>query len=165
MRIGKLNLNIIEQGRRIIKGWTLTKRDVKTFYQVSPWGDDSAPVLDSDIVVSDTKVGDTRIVLGVISTDKKANAGEKRIFATDQDGNTVVDIYLRNDGTVEIVGNTDNAVRYSALETAFNDLQDQWNAFANAYTPGSPTVLGTPPTATPSTGDIAASKIEEIKVP
>ena len=82
-------------------------------------------------------------------------------------------IILRKDGTAEILGNTDNMVRFSKLQTAFdqlksdlNDHVQNWNTFAAAYVPGGPSPVGLPPTAstsTPSSADVEPAKINEIK--
>ena len=69
------------------------------------------------------------------------------------------------DGSHVFNGGVDFAVRYTALETAFNELKAKWDAFANSYVPGGPTAVGTPPTALASSADISQAKIEEILVP
>ena len=127
IRIGTYNGGIIEKGRRLIKSFVRSQRDVQTSYQVAPWGDDSQPVKNARVCHADTMAEDT-LVLGVINTDQKAAEGERRIFATDADGNTVVDIWLRNDGTIEMAGSGDNLVKYIPLNQALTTYNSAINA-------------------------------------
>jgi hypothetical protein len=64
-------------------------------------------------------------------------------------------------------GDTDFAVRYSELESAFNQLKQDLNAFILVYNTHSHSAFGGPPSATglDSAADISGAKIEEIKVP
>ena len=95
-------------------------------------------------------------------------------------------------GECQLTGDTDNAVRYSALETAYNELNNKFNGLISVLEPiftgtpipepgnGSPSALQlaiatawasayltfVPPVATlESSGDITPSKVEEILVP
>jgi hypothetical protein len=86
---------------------------------------------------------------------------------------------FRDDDTmafvIDSVEGGDFLARFNELKAGFdelkadhNDLVSKWNAFAGAYVPGSPTVQGTPPTAstdTASTASIDSSKIDELEVP
>jgi hypothetical protein len=45
---------------------------------------------------------------------------------------------------------------FDELKADFNDLVTKWNTFATAYIPGSPTVQGTPPTASTSSTSTAS---------
>ena len=127
IRIGTYNGGIIEKGRRLIKSFVRSQRDVQTSYQVAPWGDDSQPVKNARACHAATMAEDT-LILGVINTDQKASEGERRIFATDADGNTVVDIWLRNDGTIEMAGRGDNLVKYIPLNQALATYNSAINA-------------------------------------
>jgi len=85
---------------------------------------------------------------------------------------------LIEDGQITFNEGSDYAVRYSELETAYNQLKSDFDTFVSTYnshihittatigatpTPGvlSPTVS----TGSPSTGDITGAKISEIKMP
>jgi hypothetical protein len=86
---------------------------------------------------------------------------------------------FRDDDTmafvIDSVEGGDFLARFNELKAGFdelkadhNDLVSKWNAFAAAYVPGSPTVQGTPPTAstdTASTASIDDAKIDELEVP
>lgn len=85
--------------------------------------------------------------------------------------------WVLDEGNMELMGNDDNAVRYSKLEQAFNSLKQTVDDHITNYnththpvpgvTPGPGSVNTTPSTspATPSTADISPAKIDEIKVP
>jgi hypothetical protein len=160
-------------GRRIIKFLGLGRSDVQTAPQAAPYGIDSNPTKNMVAIYSDLGNKGAKTVIGYLNVDSVADVGELRLFSTDSDSALQFVIHLRANGTCEIGGTTDNMVRYSKLEDAFNTLKDDlnnhiqnYNAFAAAYVPGSPSALGTPPTAatsTPSTADITPAKIDEIK--
>lgn len=127
IRIGTYNDSFIEKGRRLIKAFVRSQRDVQTSYQVAPWGDDSKPVKNARVCHAATTAEDT-VILGVLNTDQKAATGERRIFATDEEGNTVVDIWLKNDGTIEMAGNGDNLVKFIPLSQAISAYNSALNA-------------------------------------
>lgn len=58
-------------------------------------------------------------------------------------------------GILELNGNTDFAVRYTALETAFNELKSAYNSHNH----------GGSGTNTPSSADITATKVDTVKLP
>lgn len=91
---------------------------------------------------------------------------------------------IDKDGKIRLNSDADNAVRYSALETAFNELNDKYNKLESALssviggTPipepgnGSPSAFQTALAISfssqaplPSTADITPSKIDNILVP
>jgi hypothetical protein len=160
-------------GRRIIKFLGLGRSDIQTAPQAAPYGIDSNPTQNMVAIYADLGNKGAKTVIGYLNVDSVADVGELRLFSTDSDSALQFVIHLRANGTCEIGGTTDNMVRYSKLEDAFNTLKDDlnnhiqnYNAFAAAYVPGSPSALGTPPTAatsTPSTADITPAKIDEIK--
>jgi len=121
IRIAKFNEATINKARRILKVFVRSKIDVFTSYQVGQHGDDSCPVKDADLVHTKTATDDS-VILGVISTNQKCNPGERRIFATDSTGVEKIDIYLRNDGTIEVGGTGDNFVKYTPLNSAMSQL-------------------------------------------
>lgn len=117
IRIGAFNAAWVDKGRRLIKAFVRSARDVQTSYQVAPWGDDSCPVKGAKLIHAETVADDT-VIIGAVNTDQKAQPGEKRLYATDANGVTVGDIWLKSDGTVEFKGAGDNLVRYAPLSAA-----------------------------------------------
>lgn len=174
IRIAKFNTSFLSETRRIIKCFSRGQRDVSTNHQCSDWGDDSNPIQGSDIVVAETKSDETTLILGVIQTNKKANPGEKRIFATDEDGNTVIDIWLKADGTVEFDGTGDFLARFNELKAGFDQLKQDHNNLITAFNshmhataatgpPTGPTPIPNQIPATASTASIDNSKIDNLK--
>lgn len=84
-----------------------------------------------------------------------------------------IEIY-NDSGNVEIQGNSDFAVRFSALETAYNELNNKYNDLIsrlNAWVvaPGDggaalKALLTAPPVLT-STGDISGAKVDNVLLP
>ena len=114
------------------------------------------------------------------------NGGIELIEANNEDVNIQYKdsyIKIKKDGTVEMLGDADNMVRYSKLETAFNQLKQDFDTLVSTFNAHihTPVIVGvsggsgapavgvpgpTPTTATtvsPSTADITGAKIEEIK--
>lgn len=162
MRVAKVNSALIENTFRIIKSFVRGFRDVKTSFQISTWGDDSQPVKNADAIIADTANDETTVIIGYVTKNAKSNTGEKRIFATDENGNEVIDIYLKNDGTVEIAGNGDNMIRYKPLSDELYDFREDVQTELTKIQAALASVGGT---YTPAILDldISASKIDNVK--
>lgn len=156
--------------RRLIKVLRFGRSDVQTPFQALPHGIDSNPVKDWLAVYSETTEKGKPVIIGYINPDQLAEVGGTRIYSTDSDGAVQFAIYLRADGTCEVGGDTDNMVRYSELETAFNTLRDDFNTFVNTtynlhQHPTAGVGAPSPPTVTgqQSNADISGAKIDEVK--
>jgi hypothetical protein len=102
--------------------------------------------------------------------DDTLEQGERKIYSLKGDGEVMACVRFKADGTLILNEGEDWAVRFSALESAFNELQGKWNSFAAAYAPGGPASVGTPPAAIPpdtfeSSADITEARIDNIQVP
>lgn len=146
-----LESSIDALNRRLVKVLRLGKSDIQTPFAVAPYGVDSNPIKDMIAVYSDTGEKGKTVIIGYINKNQIADKGELRLFSTDSLGVEKKYIWLKNDNTIEIGGDIDNMVRYSALATAFNILLTDLNAARAA--------LSLPP----SIADISGSKINEIK--
>ena len=71
-------------------------------------------------------------------------------------------VWLKADGTLELNGSADNAVRFSDLKTAFDQLKSDFDLHNHPTAPVGP--VSTPSTA-PSTADIDPAKVDEVKLP
>ena len=121
------------------------------------------------------RIGKLSIVIAAYTygVEPPENEGALKLYATDADGNEKGSHLLDNDGTHVFNEGEDWAVRYSALETAFNELQGQHNKLQSAIdlnTHGGVETCGgstaTPaPSGAESTTDISAAKVEEILIP
>lgn len=148
--------------RRITKVRRRGKDDVQTAIEIAPYGCDSNPIAGMRAIYSPTEDKGKKVIIGYINKDQLAEVGEHRLYSTDSNGVLKFFIWLKNDGTLEIGGNSDNAVRYSPLNTGLqqfkSDIQAQLALIATgiaagggSYTPGTLTL------------DISNSKIQQIK--
>lgn len=176
LRIVKTISSKLSSGVRFVKFLKFGKSDVQEKRQAAPFGDDSDPVAGMSAIYAKTTKDGEEVIIGYINKNQISGPGEKRIFSTDSDNNPVFALYLRNNGTAEFGGDSDNMVRFSPLETDFNQLKSDFNSFVTAYnshthittaTVGASPVPGiispTLSTATPSSADISGAKIDEIK--
>jgi hypothetical protein len=172
MNLVKVNSTKLDDlSRRLIKFLRKGKSDIQERWQASPFGDDSNPVKDMVAVYSETTEKGKGVIIGYLNKDLQAAVGEKRLYSTDTDGALSFYLWLKNDGTCLVGGDSDNMVRYSKLEEAFNELKDDFNTLVNTYnahthtgvTAGPGSTGTTPATGTTSAADITPSKIDEIK--
>ncbi len=169
MNLTKFVSSSIEEGRRILKVLRLGRSDVQTANEAVAFGIDSVPLRDLRAIYANTGQSGTNVIIGYISLSQVSVEGETRLYALDpSSGNKSIDIILRTDGTMEVGGDADFMVRYSALETAYNELRDDFNSFIstyNSHTHPAPGGTTSPATQTGSTsaGDITGARIDEIK--
>lgn len=168
--IGKSVTTKIEDGLRKIKGLFFGRTGVNNAYECAPYGTDANPIKDTRIIQIATLKSGRSVVIGCINKDQKAAPGEHRIYATDTDGNTLSDIWLDGDGNVLIHGDADNMVRFSVLESEFNDLKSRFNTLVERYNEHVHLSNGagnftnvTLSAANKSTADISGAKIENVK--
>lgn len=90
-------------------------------------------------------------------------AGEREIYSTDSEG-AEKKAFIRwlSDGTVRVNGDADFAVRYSALETAFNQLKYDFDHHTHGGVLVGPGSTLPPPA---STADISGAKVETVLLP
>ena len=171
MNIVKVLSTRISETKRLIKFLRYGKSDVQENYEVAPFGYDANPIKDMVAVYAKTDVIGESIIIGYINKNQISDIGESRIYSTDEDGVLSFYLHLKNDGTASFGGDTDNLVRYSKLEDAFNELKDDFNSLVNTFnthvhpgvTSGPSSTSTTPTTGTTSAADISDAKIEEIK--
>ncbi|MBE3129554.1 MAG: hypothetical protein IMZ54_02405 [Acidobacteria bacterium] len=115
------------------------------------------------------RIGGLSILIAAFRYDIAApdNPGETKLYSTDEEGIEKSTHVLTSDGKHVFNGGEDFAVRFGALETAFNSLKGDFNAHVHPV-PG--VMLGGPGTATsaivvPNTASVAGAKVEEILIP
>jgi hypothetical protein len=118
--------------QRIVKFFRLG-RDVQTAVEVAPYGIDSNPIKDIIAIHAETAEKGKSVIIGYINKNQLAGIGESRIYSTDANGVLKTSIWLKNDGVMEIGGDTDFMVRYSKLEQAFNELKTDHNKLVDAF--------------------------------
>jgi hypothetical protein len=148
---------------RIIKILKLGKSDVHTCLESMPFGIDANPLKGMSAIYAVTGSNGKKVIIGYLNRNQLAGVGELRLYSTDEGGKSKTYLWLKNDGVIEIGGNSDFMVRYSKLETAFNELQNKFNAFAESYIPGGPSTQGLPAKLQSSQADITKCKIETVK--
>jgi hypothetical protein len=104
-----------------------------------------------------------KIIIGYINTNAIAQSGELRLFALKSDNSDSFYIHLKNDGTCDLGGTSDFAVKFSGLESEFNKLKKAFNDFALAYKPGGPAAVGLPAVIQQCDADISQAKNDKIK--
>ena len=130
--------------------------DVQTVELVTHAGDESSPPDGSTVML--LQIGPAWVV--AVSADDlippDIDVGERRVYS--QDGGTrKATIYWRADGQLQLNGTGDHAVRFAALEAAFNQLKTDFNNHAGHFS-GEVVPM-------PSTADISGAKIDNIEVP
>jgi len=158
-----ISTELDKQQKRLIKVLRFGKKDVQTPFQSLPFGVDSNPVKDMVAVYGETTSKGESVIIGYLQKNQLAEKGETRIFSVDSNGNLKAYAWFKANGDIHFNGNADNAVRYTALNTALQNEVTALNAefvkiaaAINAIIPG----LYTPATITLN---ISASKINDIK--
>jgi hypothetical protein len=161
--------------QRVVKYQRLGKSDIQTSIEASPFGVDSNPIKNWVAVYAETSEKGKTVIVGYLNKNQLAATGEYRNYSTNDDGEEVFYTWLKKNGTMEIGGTENFAVKFNELKTEFNKLKEshntlaeKWNSFCTAYVPGSPSVTGTPATlstssVSPNDSDIDNSKNDKIK--
>jgi hypothetical protein len=174
MNLVKIISSVKSGGYQLAKFLRFGDKDVQEKKTVSPYGVDSNPIADMIALYAETTTKGEAVLVGYINKNAIAAPGELRFFGTNESGTEMCYQWFRTTGKVEINGDEDNIVRFTALKAGFdqlkadhNDLVSKWNSFCNTYIPGSPTVQGKPLTAvslvdTASTASIDGSKVLSV---
>lgn len=119
-----------------IKGISLFKKSrilkilqfgAKTVTEAAPFGLDSSPLEGMTAIFAETSETGDALVIGYINKNQLSNPGEYRMYSLKQDGSEAIDIYLKNDGTCELGGNSDSLVKYNPLMEALINSDAQIN--------------------------------------
>lgn len=148
--------------RRVLKFYRLGKSDVRTAYDASPYGFDGNPIKNMRAIYSETGTVGEQVIIGYINKNLLAAPGESRMFSTDDSGNLKMFIWLKKDGTMQLGGAADNAVRYAALNTALQAEKDLINIELTKIQ-AAITGVGGAYTKADISVNISAAKINEIK--
>lgn len=163
--------NFFKDKIRVIKSLTWGK-NAETADYASSGGIDFNPPKNTKGIFIKTGNSSQPICIGYIlkSAIDDLGEGETALFSIDGT-DTPATIKARKNGDLEMNGNSDFMVRFSALETAYNatndklnDLIDKYNAHVHpGVTVGTSSTLITTSIETPSTGDISGAKIDNVK--
>lgn len=170
IRLVKIISTSIASKVRSVKFFWRGKSDVRNSEDFAPFGIDGNPLKDMVAICVQTGQDGKSFVIGYLNKNQIAAPGELRLFSLDSTGAEKTYQWFKKDGTIEILGNTDNMVRYSELETAFNQLKLDFNRLVTAYNAhihSGGTIMGSTGTTTvpgsSSSADITPAKINEIK--
>lgn len=157
--ISKINSSLIEKGYRVFK---VLQFGAKTADECAPFGEDSNPLKDMTAVFAETSSGGEPVIIGYFNKNQLAEIGEKRMYSLKQDGSVSSFIWLKNDGTIQLNGTNDNAVRFKPLKNALTQTDTSINtelskialaisSLGGSYTPGQVQT------------DISGAKIDDLK--
>jgi hypothetical protein len=160
--LSKVRSATVEAGKRILK---VLQYGPKTATLASSFGDDSNPTNNLSAVYAETGETGEPVIIGFINENQLAAIGEKRLFSLDSEGNVAAYMWLKNDGNLELNGDTDNMVRFSELKAAFDQLRTDFNNHVTLYNTHVHPSVGAPTasTSTPSTVTIDAARIDNVK--
>lgn len=159
---------------RLIKVQRYGLDDIQEVNESAPFGDDANPIKGMTAIYAATSQRGEMVIIGYINKNRLADVGEKRIFSTDSGGDLSTYIWLKNDGTMQLGGVVDNAVRYIPLNaglqaeavkigTNLNAILVNLTALNIAVNGLIPGAVPMPYVITPVDVDISNSKIDEIK--
>jgi hypothetical protein len=148
-----------QQNVRILQVQMTDGDDIRTVEMYCQAGEDTAPVVGDKVIIRRLGSGSNLVcesTKDLIEPD--VEAGEKKLYSY---VGTTIKAFIKwvKDGILELNGNADFAVRYTALETAFNQLKSDFDTHTQTVSGG----VAQPPTA--STADITPSKVETVKLP
>lgn len=165
MKLGWLTDSYIEKGYRAVK-MRITKSLIYSSKVAYPFGFASNPTKKQIAIRAETGNKSDSIIVGFLDPNALAGLGlgDSLQYATDENGNKTATLILRADGTAEIIGDTDNAVRYSELNNGLQNHTSQIQAELTKIQTAIGTLGGTYAPGTLSM-DISNSKVDEIKIP
>lgn len=159
--------------RRLVKFLLYGKDDVRETEESAPYGLDSNPIKGMTAIYGRTDKSGDDVIIGYLNQNQLADVGEFRAYSTDSNGGLKTSIWLKNDGTIEVGGNSNHLARFEKLKEGFDKLVDDFNDHLTAFNshmhptagtgPPSPPTPGAGIPATPSTASIDDAKIDEIK--
>lgn len=169
--IGKVLKHVISDFILITNNVLAPKFDIESRYAGTP-GIVGIPLKDdSCIIVQISEDLSKTVFIGTIQ-NQDINEGEVLVYSRDSNGNLKAKVYCDKDGNVVINDDTDNAVRFSKLKEAYDQLKSDFDNFVNiTYNlhnhPTAPVGPVSVPSVTgsSSTGNIDPAKIDNVKVP
>lgn len=141
LSFSKVKQVLIEKGLRALK---VEQFGVKTGDIVSDFGDDSHPLKDMIALYGRTSEDGENVIIGYLNKNQLAAEGEKRIFSLMPNGNESFYVWLKNNGNLELGGNTFTTVKFEPLDTSLKAQDGLINAelvkiaaVLNSLAPGS----------------------------
>lgn len=138
--------------------------DVQTVEMLNAPGEDSNPPDDAQVLIVDLGRAFKVALAADDGITPDMAEGEKKLYSVSA-GAVAAFIKFLASGVLELNGNADFAVRFSELETAFNQLKSDHDTHSHLYTPGAGTPTQTAAPAAGSTADISGAKVDTVKFP
>lgn len=135
--------------------------DIQSIQAMSRSGEDSNPPNGSTVTILNVSDSFKLIVASDDGIVPSMGQGEKKLYSV-SGGAIAAFMNFLTTGVIEINGNADNAVRFSNLETAFNQLKADYNLHVHALAGG--VGVASPPSPT-TTADMSSAKVDEVKLP
>ena len=126
---------IIENSKRFIT-LEVFKGDNHKAKQYNPGGVDYNPTENTEalIIPINSNNADNAVIGYRDEIAPIADSGEKKSYSTNSDGSAIkAYVFYRNSGNLEVNGNADFAVRFNALQTAFDQLKSDFNTQITVY--------------------------------
>lgn len=128
MTLSKIISTLVQKGILIVKILASGSSDIKTVYNLLPFGIDSNPTKGYRAIYSRTDVKGENVLIGIINNKVLTDIGEVRFHSENSDGDEVFFVHIKNDGNCEFNGNIDNFVRYQKLEDGLSTMVSDINA-------------------------------------
>ena len=180
MIVSKTIETFIEKSRRFIKLLRFGESDTMNVTMFSQFGDDFNVPKGYDTLYVKTSNSNDPVCIGFVNkvVFDSLNSGDKEIFSTNSDGDTIAAfIKLLNTGVIHINGDADNIAGYAKLKEGFDTLKQDFNNLVTAYnthihittatvgaTPTPGVIAPTTSTGTSSSASIDSSKKENVKI-
>lgn len=156
----KFSDSVIEKAKRILK---VSQFGAKTADEIAPFGVDANPIKGMTALYCDTTNSGESAVVGYINESQMAGSGEFRIYSMDSNKAVKSFIWLKNDGTIEVNGNTYSMVRFEPLKIGLQNTDTAINAQLNLIATAI-TSLGGTYVPTPINTNIDDSKNDTVKL-
>ena len=134
--------------------------DIQTVQYMPMSGDDSPPQ-NGDLVVVLSIGTAFQVAIGIQdSVVPSMSAGEKKIYSRDSGGAVAAFINFLAGGDLELNGDANTAVRFAALQTAFDGLKADFNAHVHTNPEGG----NVGPAVPQNTSDITGAESPTVKL-
>ena len=146
--------------------------DLQAVEQVGQVGEDANPHPGARVIVVDLGPSYRVAIATSDGITPTVLEGERELYSYDSGGNKLATLRILSDSNIEINGNTDFAVRFNELKTAFDQLQADHDDLVSKYNlhvhggvlSGAANTAATLTTDSPSTANIDPAKVPNVKV-
>lgn len=159
--ITKIDSTSVEDGFRVVK---IEQYGTKTADVVQSFGEDSNPIKGMMAIFQETDTDGDPVIIGYINKNVVAAEGERRMYSVDSNGGEKAFIWLKNNGDIELNGNSDNVVRFSELESGLMAMVQKLNIELTKIQAGLSAVGGAYAKVDVDI-DVSGAKIENVKCP